>query len=165
MHREAPQRLNALKRLVLGALIGGIKRAERLGIDALCRNGVARLWNLHMHILQSKQYDCLLEEVVGALEQGRDVLERINSKDALLGAQLLRTHRAVLCPTRQEGPRCFFMRPGGVGLRSGITAHRQEFGRAPCFTQGRGAFTTVARRAFVAAFKYWRELKELVSMI
>ena len=88
VHREAPQRLNALKRLVLGALIGGIKRAERLGIDALCRNGVARLWNLHMHILQSKQYDCLLEEVVGALEQGREVLERINSKDCLLGAQL-----------------------------------------------------------------------------
>merc|ERR1739841_178005 len=64
VHRAAPQRLNALKRLVLGALIGGIKRAERLGIDSLCRNGVARLWNLHMHILQSKQYDCLLEEVV-----------------------------------------------------------------------------------------------------
>ena len=70
----------------------------------LCaETGVARLWNLHMHILQSKQYDiCLLEEVVGALEQAREVLERIGSKDALLGAQLPRTHFVVLCTTREE---------------------------------------------------------------
>ena len=86
--RPAPRRLNALKRLILGCLVGGIKRAERLGIEALARNGVARLWNLHMHILKDGTYDCLLEDLLGALEEARDVLLRLEGRDDLLGAQL-----------------------------------------------------------------------------
>ena len=47
----------------------------------LCAGAASRLWNLHMHILV-EAVRLLLEEIVRALEQGRDVLERIGSKDA-----------------------------------------------------------------------------------
>ena len=62
---------------MLGALIGGIKRAEQLGIVPLSKRR-RRLWNLHMHILQSKQYDCLLDESL-VLWTKVEVLERIGS--------------------------------------------------------------------------------------
>ncbi|KAJ1461834.1 hypothetical protein M885DRAFT_506981, partial [Pelagophyceae sp. CCMP2097] len=83
-----PALLEELKRRVVGALIGGMRRASRLnnGKVASVENGAVCLWNYVLPILQSESFALATDDLLPALQAARQLLEAVASDDAALAA-------------------------------------------------------------------------------